>query len=52
MIVLRSGNSHPTDISAINLGVVARIFASWIVTIPAGAALTVTFFFALKFLLG
>jgi len=38
-------------ISAINLGVVARIFVSWVVTIPAGAALTVVFFFLLRFLL-
>jgi len=39
-------------ISAINLGVVGRIFVSWIVTIPAGAGLTIVIFFALRFLLG
>jgi PiT family inorganic phosphate transporter len=39
-------------ISAINLGVVGRIFVSWIVTIPAGALLTVMIFYVLRFLLG
>jgi PiT family inorganic phosphate transporter len=39
-------------ISAINLGVVGRIFLSWVVTIPAGAALTVVIFFVLLLLLG
>jgi PiT family inorganic phosphate transporter len=39
-------------ISAINLNVVARIFVSWVVTVPAGAALTVVIFFVLRFLLG
>jgi PiT family inorganic phosphate transporter len=39
-------------ISAINLGVVGRIFVSWVVTIPAGAALTVVIFYLLRFVLG
>jgi len=39
-------------ISAINLGVVGRIFASWVVTIPAGALLAVIFFYLLRFLFG
>jgi PiT family inorganic phosphate transporter len=39
-------------ISAINLGVVARILVSWVVTIPAGAALTIVIFFVLRGLLG
>lgn len=39
-------------ISAINLGVVGRIFVSWVVTIPAGALLTVVFFYLLRFVLG
>jgi PiT family inorganic phosphate transporter len=39
-------------ISAINLGVVGRIFVSWIVTIPAGAILTIGFFYLLRFVLG
>ncbi len=38
-------------ISAINLGVVGRIFISWVVTIPAGALLTVIVFYVLRFLL-
>ncbi len=39
-------------ISAINLRVVSRIFVSWIVTIPAGAALSILFFYILRFLFG
>ena len=39
-------------ISAINLSVVGRIFVSWIVTIPAGAILTIVFFYLLRFILG
>ena len=39
-------------ISAINLGVVGRIFLSWVITIPAGAILAVVFFFILRALLG
>jgi len=39
-------------ITAINLGVVGRIFVSWIVTIPAGAALSILFFYVLRFLFG
>jgi len=35
-------------ISAINLGVVGRIFLSWVITIPAGAILSVIFFYILK----
>ncbi len=35
-------------ISAINLNVVGRIFVSWIVTVPAGALLSIIFFYLLK----
>ncbi|MCX7554291.1 inorganic phosphate transporter [Marinicella sp. S1101] len=35
-------------ISAIDLKVVRNIFASWVVTIPAGASLSIVFFFILK----
>ncbi len=35
-------------LSAINLNVVRGIFTSWLVTIPAGAALSVLFFYILK----
>ena len=46
------GVGFARGISAIDLGVVGRIFVSWIVTIPAGAALTIVIFFVLRFLLG
>lgn len=39
-------------ISAINLSVVRGIFASWIITIPAGAVLSVVFYFILKAIFG
>ncbi len=39
-------------ISAINLSVVRGIFASWIITIPAGAILSIVFFFILKAIFG
>jgi len=35
-------------ISALNLKVVGNIFVSWLVTLPAGASLSVVFFFILK----
>ena len=35
-------------ISAINLTVVRGIFSSWVITIPAGAVLSIIFFFILK----
>jgi PiT family inorganic phosphate transporter len=34
--------------SALNFGVVGRIFLSWIVTLPAGAILSIVFFFIFK----
>ena len=34
--------------SALNCGVVGRIFLSWIVTLPAGAILSIVFFFIFK----
>ena len=39
-------------ISAINLNVVRGIFASWIITIPAGAILSIIFFFILRTIFG
>ncbi len=39
-------------IGAIDLRVVLNIFASWIITIPAGAILAIIFFFILKAVLG
>lgn len=35
-------------VEAIDLGIVARIFVSWVVTIPAGAILAIVFFFTFK----
>ena len=45
------GVGFARGISAINLGVVGRIFISWIVTIPAGAVLTIVIFYLLRFAL-
>jgi len=39
-------------IAAINMRVVKNIFMSWIITLPAGALLSMTFYFALKGMLG
>lgn len=39
-------------LSAIDLGVVRSIFASWVITIPAGATLSIIFFFILKAIFG
>jgi PiT family inorganic phosphate transporter len=35
-------------IDAIDLRVVSRVMVSWVVTIPAGAALAIVFFFIFK----
>jgi PiT family inorganic phosphate transporter len=35
-------------ISALNLGVVGKVFLSWVVTIPAGAGLAIVIFYILK----
>ncbi|WP_394131499.1 inorganic phosphate transporter [Shewanella maritima] len=35
-------------IAAINIGVVRNIVVSWVVTLPAGAALSIVFFFVIK----
>ncbi len=39
-------------IAAINLRVVGTIFVSWMVTLPAGAILAITFFYIFKFIFG
>ncbi len=39
-------------ITAIDLKVVRNIFASWVITIPAGASLSIVFFFILKAIFG
>jgi PiT family inorganic phosphate transporter len=35
-------------IGALNLGVIGSIFMSWIITLPAGAALSIFFFFIMR----
>ncbi|MCS5575993.1 MAG: inorganic phosphate transporter, partial [Alteromonas macleodii] len=35
-------------VSALNLGIVRNIVVSWIVTLPAGAILSIIFFYILK----
>ena len=39
-------------ISAVNAGVVGRIFLSWIITLPVGAGLSILFFFVFKGIFG
>ncbi|WP_414829895.1 inorganic phosphate transporter [Alteromonas sp. H39] len=39
-------------VSALNLGIVRNIVVSWIITLPAGAILSIIFFFMLKGLFG
>lgn len=39
-------------IAALNLGIIRTIFMSWIITLPAGAILSIVFFYLLKTILG
>lgn len=39
-------------IGAINLRVVGNIFVSWVITLPAGAVLSILYYFLLKWILG
>lgn len=39
-------------IGALNLGMAREIFISWIVTVPAGAVITVFFYYIIKFIFG
>jgi PiT family inorganic phosphate transporter len=39
-------------IGALNLGMIGKIFLSWIITLPVGAALSILFFFILRALFG
>ncbi|MBT3529409.1 MAG: inorganic phosphate transporter [Gammaproteobacteria bacterium] len=39
-------------IGALNLGVVGRIFLSWVVTLPVGAGISIVFFFLFKGIFG
>lgn len=44
--VLGVGLAH--DTKGLNMGSIYRIFASWVITIPAGALLSIIFYFILK----
>ena len=46
------GVSLARGIGALNLGMIGKIFLSWIITLPAGAILSITFFFILRALFG
>lgn len=39
-------------IAALNLKIVGKIFLSWIVTLPVGAALSIVFFYLIRFIFG
>ena len=39
-------------VSALNLGVVGKIFISWLVTLPVGALFSILFFYLLQFIFG
>ncbi|MCE3252398.1 MAG: pho4 family protein [Cellvibrio sp.] len=39
-------------IGALNIGVIGGIFASWVITLPAGAGLSILYFYILQALLG
>jgi PiT family inorganic phosphate transporter len=39
-------------IGALNLGVIGKIFMSWLITLPIGAALSITFFYILRAIFG
>jgi PiT family inorganic phosphate transporter len=43
-----AGVGMARGISAINLTVIRNIFLSWLITVPAGAVLSVIFFFILR----
>ena len=46
------GVGFARGIGALNLGVIGKIFLSWIVTLPAGAILSILFFFMFKGMFG
>ena len=46
------GVGFARGIGALNLGVVGRIFLSWVVTLPVGATLSIVFFFLFRAVLG
>jgi PiT family inorganic phosphate transporter len=46
------GVGFARGIGALNIGVIGNIFASWIITLPAGAGLAILFFFLFKGIFG
>jgi PiT family inorganic phosphate transporter len=46
------GVGRARGIGALNMGVVGRIFLSWVITLPVGAALSILFFFLLRAIFG
>lgn len=43
------GVGFARGIGAVNMGVIRNIFMSWIITLPAGALMAITFFYLIKF---
>jgi PiT family inorganic phosphate transporter len=46
------GVGFARGIGALNMGVVGNIFMSWIITLPAGAILSIFFFYIFKGIFG
>lgn len=46
------GVGFARGIGALNLNVIRNIFMSWVITLPAGAVLSVSFFYTLRFIFG
>ncbi len=46
------GVGFARGIGALNIGVIGNIFASWVITLPAGASLAILFFFVFKGVFG
>ena len=46
------GVGFARGIGALNIGVIGNIFASWVITLPAGAGLAIIFFFLFKGIFG
>jgi PiT family inorganic phosphate transporter len=51
-ILLVGGVGFARGIGALNMGVVGNIFMSWIITLPAGAILSIFFFYFFKGIFG
>jgi PiT family inorganic phosphate transporter len=46
------GVGFARGIGALNLRVIGNVFVSWIITLPAGAGLSILFFFLFKWIFG